>query len=118
MNPITMKLVVDDLILQALREDITFEAVSYTHLDVYKRRNDWRAHVHVTKPEKRSHRPGGRAGAHIACGPWRAYRGQRVLADRAGQRRFGRGRALSNRLRAHHYIKELPASGCFAGGWV
>ena len=25
MNPITMKLVVDDLILQALREDITFE---------------------------------------------------------------------------------------------
>ena len=43
MNPITMKLVVDDLILQALREDITFEdvstasAVSYTHLDVYKR---------------------------------------------------------------------------------
>ena len=28
MNPITMKLVVDDLILQALREDITFEDVS------------------------------------------------------------------------------------------
>ena len=28
MNPVTMKLVVDDLILQALREDITFEDVS------------------------------------------------------------------------------------------
>mgnify|MGYP002619641862 CR=1 FL=1 len=28
MNPITMKLVADDLILQALREDITFEDVS------------------------------------------------------------------------------------------
>ena len=26
--------------------------------------------------------------------------------------------ALSNRLRAHHYIKEPPASGCFAGRWV
>ena len=31
MNPITMKLVVDDLILQALREDITFE-LSLIHI--------------------------------------------------------------------------------------
>lgn len=31
MNPITMKLVVDDLILQALREDITFEDVTLVH---------------------------------------------------------------------------------------